>query len=84
MGLYGKKLLLRVLLGVIFAVLLLGYAIFDHWETCLIVGMGLALLWMVLYYVLWRCPYCNGLLSHNTKGTHCPHCGKDVGESMRI
>ena len=36
MGLYGKKLLLRVLLGVIFAALLLGYAIFDRWETCLI------------------------------------------------
>lgn len=84
MSLYGKKILLRVLLGIIFAVFLFGRAVFAYWETCLIVGAGLALLWVILYCVLWRCPYCNGLLSHNTKGTHCPHCGQDVGESMRI
>lgn len=84
MSLYGKKLLLRVLLGIIFAVLLLGSAVFEYWETCLIVGIGLALVWVILYHVLWRCPFCNGLLSNKTKGTHCPHCGQDVGESMRI
>ncbi len=84
MSLYGKKLLLRVLLGIVFAVFLLGSAVFEYWETCLIVGIGLALVWVILYHVLWRCPFCNGLLSNNTKGTHCPHCGQDVGESMRI
>lgn len=84
MSMRGKKWLLRGLLILVICVLLFSMKLDQYRYLCYGIGFALSIGWAFLYRAIWRCPHCDGILPRDIKGTRCPHCGEDVGESIRI
>lgn len=81
MNLKKTKRLLGLL--VYLMILLLLAAVFFAVQELYYVCIGAAVVYILLYMKLWRCPHCGAVLGRSG-GTLCPNCEKDVGVKLRI
>lgn len=81
MNLKKSKSLLSALIYLIIVLLLLG--VFLGLRPLYYVCVAVAIVYIVLYMKLWRCPHCGAVLGRSG-GTVCPACEKDVGVKLRL
>lgn len=79
MSLKKKKRILDLLLIVVFAPILIGSMMEDHGLLIMMISWVLAIGWIILHAIWWRCPHCAEHLGrYGAKMSYCPHCGEKV------
>ncbi len=79
MDLKKTKKILNSLFAIIVVFLLLCFLT----RLFLIPAIAVTVVYVVVYWKNWRCPYCKGVLGRGI-GSYCPHCGKDSGVELRF
>lgn len=74
----------KLLSGLVYLmILLLVLAVFLAMRELFYACIAVAVIYIVFYMKLWRCPHCGAVLGRSG-GTLCPNCEKDVGVKLRI
>lgn len=48
-------------------------------DSLLFVGIVIAIVGIVYFYITYKCPYCGAILHARAPVPHyCPHCGKEI------
>ena len=76
MELTKTKLLLNSLLISVFVMLAISYGTYSL--IAIILSFILLIAFIILWFLLWRCPHCSEHLGRMGSYKYCKHCGKEL------